>query len=253
MHAKWGRRLQRYDPDPATAPTVEWIFAERLAGRSVSAIAATLNANGVPSPSQADRVRNRHRAGCGWGLTTVHAILSNVKYTGRQVWNRQPAHHTPPHVPGPFRTQRWASTDQWVISERPAHPALVSEADFIAAQEMTALPGPRGGGRRRYQLAGLLRCGLCGRRLESSWSHGRPAYRCQHGHSSAQPRGPDRLQNVYVREDTVITIIRGLLRDNGLLEVADQAVWQIGRHLRQHRLVATCTEAACDLEPEFPN
>jgi hypothetical protein len=33
MHAKWGRGLQRYDPDPATAPTVQWIFAQRLAGR----------------------------------------------------------------------------------------------------------------------------------------------------------------------------------------------------------------------------
>ncbi|GAA4256420.1 serine integrase family protein [Dactylosporangium darangshiense] len=28
MHAKWGRRLQRYDPDPATAPTVRWIFEQ---------------------------------------------------------------------------------------------------------------------------------------------------------------------------------------------------------------------------------
>jgi recombinase len=65
MHAKWGRRLQRYDPDPATAPTVRWIFAQRLAGLGVSAIAARLNANGVPNPSQADRTRNRHRTGRG--------------------------------------------------------------------------------------------------------------------------------------------------------------------------------------------
>ena len=36
MHAKWGRRLQRYEPDPVTTPTVRWIFGERLRGRSVS-------------------------------------------------------------------------------------------------------------------------------------------------------------------------------------------------------------------------
>lgn len=76
------------------------------------------------------------------GLTTVRAILPNVKYTGRQVWNRQPGHHTPAHIPGPFRAQRWASTDQWVISKQLAHPALVSGADFIAAQEISALPRP---------------------------------------------------------------------------------------------------------------
>lgn len=252
MHAKWGRRLQRYDPDPATAPTVRWIFALRLAGQSVSAIAATLNANGVPNPSQADRDRNRHRTGCQWGLTTVRAILSNVKYTGRQVWNRQPAHHTPAHIPGPFRTQRWASTDQWVISKQLAHPALVSEADFVAVQEITALPGPHDGGQRRYQLVGLLRCGMCGRRLESSWSHGRPAYRCRHGHSSAHPRGPDRSHNVYVREDTMIMVIRRLLLDDCLLDVAGLAALRIAHHLRQHRLVVTCTEAGGSLEPEFP-
>jgi site-specific DNA recombinase len=153
--------------------------------------------------------------------TTVRAILSNVKYTGRQVWNRQSAHHTPAHMPGPFRTQRWASTDQWVISKQLAHPALVSEVDFIAAQEVTAMPSPRDGGRRRYHLVGLLRCRYCGRRLESSWSHGRPAYRCQHGHSSAQPRGPDRLQSIYVREDMIIRRIRELLRDGGPPEAAD--------------------------------
>jgi site-specific DNA recombinase len=253
MHAKWGRRLQRYDPDPATAPTVRWIFAQRLAGRSVSAMAATLNGNGVPNPSQADRQRNRHRNGCSWNLTTVRAILSNVKYTGRQVWNRQPAHHTPAHLPGPLRTQRWASTDQWVISKQQAHPALVSEADFIAAQEVTAQPRPRDGRARRYQLVGLLRCGLCGRRLESYWSHGRPAYRCQHGHSSAQPRGPNRLRNVYAREDIMIANIRRLLCADGQFEIAYQPDQQIAQHLHRRQLVVTCTEAACSLESEFPN
>jgi len=169
MHAKWGRRLQRYDVDPATAPTVRRIFAERLRGRSVSRIAAMLNADGVPCPSRADPGRNPNRSGCGWGLTTVQAILANVKYTGRQVWNRQPAHHTPAHLPGPFKTQRWARTSEWVMSRQLAHPALVSEADFIAAQEITALPPPACGGVRRYQLVGLLRCGLCRRRMESCW------------------------------------------------------------------------------------
>jgi site-specific DNA recombinase len=27
----------------------------------------------------------------------------------------------------------------------------------------------------------LLACGVCGRRLESAWSNGKPAYRCRHG------------------------------------------------------------------------
>jgi DNA invertase Pin-like site-specific DNA recombinase len=37
-HAAWGRRAHRLEPDPATAPVVTWIFAQRLAGHSAARI-----------------------------------------------------------------------------------------------------------------------------------------------------------------------------------------------------------------------
>jgi len=196
-HAAWGRRAHRLDPGPGTAHVVRWMFAQRLAGHSVARIARALNEAGVPSPSAADPGRNPHRAGTGWTLGTVTTILSNPRYTGRQVWNRQrtgieladPGHVTLGHR----SVQRWNLPDGWVISSRPAHPALVSEADFIAVQDVNAArgPGPQGEPAvlRRYLLAGLLACGLCGRRMESAWSDGKPAYRCRHGRSSAMAGG----------------------------------------------------------------
>ena len=57
---------------------------------------------------------------------------------------------------------------------------------------------------RRYLLAGLLACGRCGRRLESAWSNGKPAYRCRHGHTSASGPDPARPRNTYVREDQIL-------------------------------------------------
>jgi site-specific DNA recombinase len=60
-HARWGRRLQRLDPDPRTAGHVVWIFAERRAGCSVAGIARALNDAGVPCPSSMDAGRNSHR------------------------------------------------------------------------------------------------------------------------------------------------------------------------------------------------
>ena len=89
-------------------------------------------------------------------------------------------------------------------SKHPAHAALVSEADFIAAQDATAPRGPAGPATRRYLLAGLLSCGRCGRRLESAWSNGKPAYRCRHGHTSAARPEPGRPKNTYVREDQIL-------------------------------------------------
>jgi hypothetical protein len=100
--------------------------------------------------------------------------------------------------------QRWNLPEGWVISKKPAHAALVSEADFIAAQDVTAPRGPAGPAARRYLLAGLLTCGRCGRRLESAWSNGRPAYRCRHGRTSAARPDPGRPGYTYVREDQVL-------------------------------------------------
>jgi recombinase len=126
----------------------------------VARIARALNETGVPCPSSADPGRNPHRSGTSWTLGTVTTILSNPRYTGRQVWNRQRTDKDladPADVSlGHRSVQRWNLPDGWVISGRPAHPALVSEADFIAAQDINAVRGPSPGGhlagpvRRRY-------------------------------------------------------------------------------------------------------
>jgi hypothetical protein len=116
-----------------------------------------------------------------WTLRTVAAILANPRYTGRQVWNRQRTNHHET-VPGDKRsslsiTRDWNPRSDWIISTRRTHPALVSDADFLAAQQVTAMPTPADNRARRYRLTGLLICGLCGRRLEAHWVHGRPHQR----------------------------------------------------------------------------
>ena len=207
-HAAWGRRAHRLEPDPVTGPVVSWMFARRLAGHSAARITRALNDAGVPCPSAADPARNPHRTGAAWTLRTVAAILANPRYTGRQVWNRQ---RTDFDLTDPANTglgyrqvQRWNLPEGWVISKQPAHAALVSEADFIAAQDTTAPRGPAGQAVRRYLLAGLLACGRCGRRLESAWSNGKPAYRCRHGYASSARPEPGRPPNTYVREDQIL-------------------------------------------------
>ena len=183
-------------------------------------ITRALNEAGIPCPSAADPDRNPHRTAAAWTLGTVTTILGNPRYTGRQVWNRQ---RTDSELADPANTslghksvQRWNLPDGWVISDRPAHPALVSEADFIAAQDISAARGPApviapaAPGTRRYLLAGLLACGTCGRRMESAWSNGKAAYRCRHGHTSAAPPDPARPKNAYVREDRILAHLPAL-------------------------------------------
>ena len=142
--------------------------------------------------------------------------------------------------------QRWNLPDGWVISARPAHPALVSEADFIAAQDINAArgPAPRAAlaapGNRRYLLAGLLACGTCGRRMESAWSNGNPAYRCRHGHTSAAAPDPARPKNAYIREDRILAHLPAL----HLLLTGSSAV--AGRRRRTRRGADTRPQAGAE-------
>lgn len=258
-HAAWGRRAHRLEPNPDTAPIVKWIFAQRLAGHSVARIARALNDLGIPCPSAADPERNTHRSGHAWPLTTVRTILANPRYTGRQVWNRQPAAHDlidPANTGlGHRQVQRWNLPDGWVISTRPAHPALVSESDFIAAQNIRA---PRGdlNPDRCYQLAGLLRCGICGRRMESCWSNNRAAYRCRHGHTSASKADPDRPKNLYIREDRILPHLRALwvLLAGADLEpgTVPPATTELINHLRAQKITLTYDPQASALQADIP-
>jgi hypothetical protein len=121
----------------------------------------------------------------------VAAILANPRYTGRQVWNRHRTDHeqTQDELPGLLQTRRLNAGIQWAVSAKPTHPALVSVRDFVAAQAANTLAQPLDGTKRTYLMVGLLRCGLCGRSLESQWSHGNPCYRCRPAwpHQRPQP------------------------------------------------------------------
>ncbi|MGW3571508.1 recombinase family protein [Streptomyces sp. NPDC000941] len=210
--ARRGLRIQRLDIDPYCGPIVSWIFTQRLARHSIARIARALNDAGIPCPSAADPGRNPHRNGQRWVLPTVRAILANPRYIGRQVWNRQRTDHdlidAANTTLGHRDVMRWNTPADWVISAQLAHPALVSEADFITVQHLRTTRETTPG--RIYLLAGLLCCGVCGRRMESHWAR-RPSYRCRHGHTSATSPMPGRTPNTYLREDQVLPHLPALL------------------------------------------
>jgi hypothetical protein len=255
IHAQWGRRLHRLDPDPVTAPTVRWIFARRLAGASTASIARALNDRHIPSPSAHDPVRNKHRTGTTWTLRTVTEILANPRYTGRQVWNRQRTDHNET-VPGDKRTslgptRAWNPRGDWVFSAHRPHPALVSDADFLAAQAITAIATPKNQTLHCYRLTGLLICGICGRRLEGHWIHGRAGYRCRHGQTTTRPRA-ERRPSVYWAERHILDQLLYSLSYQGYQGELPlfAGVDDLLNHLQTRNLVIVCGPSALRLEAE---
>jgi site-specific DNA recombinase len=227
-HAAWGRRRLQLSPDPATALHVRWMFARRLDGVSVASIARELNERGVPCPSSADPERNRHRSGQRWNLRSVAVILANPRYTGREVWHRRQS-------AGPSAGELKGMQAEAVVSRTAAHPALVSEADFVAVQLIRAARVNDDGGVRRYLFTGLIVCGVCGRRMDAHWVNGRAGYRCRHGHSSARPASRDHPGNLYVREDTLLAqLIRAWVSEGNECDVTSAEVLA---HLRSRAMV----------------
>ncbi|MBE8516199.1 recombinase family protein [Amycolatopsis sp. H6(2020)] len=129
-------------------------------------------------------------------------ILANPRYTGRQIWNRRATGSEGP-----------ASTP--ALSAKAAHPPIATEQDFVSAQQIRAAR-PAGDGRaRRFALTRLIHCGVCDRRLDSHWNHGRPTYRCRHGHISTQRANQPRPKTLHIREDHLVDELNIQLGDEG--------------------------------------
>lgn len=216
-----GKRLRCLVPDPEAAAVVRRIFTEFLAGAGLHRIATDLTRDHIPSPSAHDPKRNPHRAGNGgaWAKSAVRVILANPRYTGHQVWNRQRRDEVLIDVEdvglGHETKMRWNDKGEWVWSEQPVQHPLVSTDTFEAAQ---AIFGTRGASQtpraptqgRRYLLHGMMRCGLCSRRMSGQWNHGRAYYRCRF----TDDYGVDPMthpKSVYVKEDAIVPALDGWL------------------------------------------
>ena len=108
----------------------------------------------------------------------------------------------------------WNEPGTWVWSDTIAHEPLVSLEDFEAVQAIrlqrrkTNPPAPlqrmQRTSERHYLLRGILYCAVCGRKMESTFNHGRPHYRCRYPAAYAEANGIAHPRTVYVREDHIV-------------------------------------------------
>lgn len=211
-----GQRLHRLAVDEVSAPVVRRIFDRYLSGAGLGRIADELTREGIPSPSAYDPKRNPHRAWSSgaWSKMVIRSILSNPRYTGRNVWGKQrrvEVLEDPDDVAlGHRQRMRWNDRSEWVFPDERTHEALISDELFARAQLIAAAGMRRVADRgkvspmRTYMLRGMTRCGLCGRLMVAQHNARGPYYRCRFGDNYSLAGGLDHPKNVYLRESAVV-------------------------------------------------
>ena len=216
-----GQRLHRLEQDPVATPVVQRIFREFVDGSGYGRIAQELTADGILSPSGHDPQRNRHRSTTRgvWAKTAVKAILQNPRYTGFEVWSKQPREEVlfdEENVSmGYTSKQRWSAEEDWIWSNEPTHEAIITRDMFEHTQSLIATGTRTTTGNRKtpnpYLLKGMVRCSICTRKMQGNQLRGNLHYRCV---LKRDYPGADHPKSLSVREEHLLPIV-----DNWLSEL----------------------------------
>ncbi|MFG1610656.1 recombinase family protein [Actinoplanes sp. NPDC049265] len=205
------------------------------------------------------RARNPHRNTEVWETTAVRAILQNPRYTGRQVWNRVRTDEVLLDVEdialGHENRRRWNHPSEWIWSKIEAHPPLISTDLYERAQQTVKARGtageagkaPRRSG-NPYLFRGLLRCGVCERRMAGSVNHGRIYYRCKAPRDYVRQHGIAHPPVLYVRKDAIANPVDQFLTEElgggrlagTLRQIAEAATGQPSPSIRRTTRRRSC-------------
>lgn len=153
-------------PDAYAAGVVRMIFAWKLQGFSLLAIANRLNAMGILSPMEYKHLKGEcfstgFLVGIlpKWSAVAVKRILTNEIYLGMMVQGKEE------RVNFKVKVSRKKPKEEWV-RVMDTHPAIVAREDFTLVQSLLAVSG-RGVSQTApaHKYTGILYCADCGQRM----------------------------------------------------------------------------------------
>ena len=165
--------------DPEQAEVVKRIYTSFLAGDSMTTIANSLTADGIPTPTGSGK----------WVPGTIQSIISNEKYAGNAVLNKT---YVVDCISKKVRRNDGKARPMYFVENN--HPAIIDPATFSRAQEELArrtgkqkvkqkgTKTEQGRYSSKYALTELLVCGECGTPYRRcTWTvkgEKKPVWRC---------------------------------------------------------------------------
>lgn len=231
----------RLEVDEEQAAVVRDIFERYALGEALRAIAADLNARGVPAPG-AHWKRTSRRADGKWLASAIFAMVRNELYRGELIWNRSQWVKDPDTG---RRRRRDRPPSEWI--RRPdAAPQIVPDEHWTACQEriqrQARLVADRlaageplhkaiGPGRApKYVLSGLIVCDHCGSKFVVV---DRYRYGCSSNHHGGPAACPNdaRLSRAMLQKELPAGAERELLSDEAIAEAGRR----FARRMREER------------------
>ncbi|MCH8099757.1 MAG: recombinase family protein [Proteobacteria bacterium] len=194
---------RRYVIDEEQATVIRQIFTRYVDGASCRTIAMELNERGIASPGSSWKRRVRRCR--GWVASGIHAMVRNERYVGKIIWNASEWIKDPDTGK---RRRRKRPRSEWIVHQDEGL-RIISDALFEKAQQRTRETSNdhvklKSGGRPKYLLSGLLRCGECGAHYVLG---GAASYVCS-GYL-----GGDCSNSIRVRRDRVEQVILDPIRE----------------------------------------
>ncbi len=219
---------RQYVIDGEQAAIIREIFARYVDGASCRKIARELNAKGITSPGSTWKRTVRRRR--GWMGSGIRAIINNERFTGHIIWNRSTWIKDPDSGK---RLRRERPRSEW-HEYHDESLRIISDELFDQAQRRTKDRSNtnqrlKAGGKPRYLLSGLLKCGSCGANYILT---SKATYECS-GHHDGACSNSVRIRRDRVEEVILDPVRRELLSPERVERMAQEMQKLFTAHMKE--------------------
>ncbi|PZE20301.1 recombinase family protein [Paenibacillus xerothermodurans] len=208
--------------DETAAPILKEIFWLYLhEGWGMFKISNYLSQKGVLTPRATTGAAN---AGTKWQQNSVKLILNNPVYTGKLIFHREETTGTLADSEL-YKIRRKIETDKQIVIEN-AHPALISENDFIAVQELMKRKGKHKSNGKESLFSYIVKCPDCGSGMHFKPDRRNGAYVCggyvRHTSTYCSSHIIEEQKLLQAVKDDLKTLIKDNVRIERLYGLADE-------------------------------